>query len=96
VSQMLIHFIILECSLSPDNCLEKVIQAEWLGASMILLSFLLDELGMVQIKDYVSFWIKRMTNSFLFSKIILVSNLLLQTFYKNNQRFFQIMNLSHS
>jgi len=69
VSQMLIHFIILECSLSPDNCLEKVIQAEWLGASMILLSFLLDELGMVQIKDYVIFWIKEWQILFCFLKL---------------------------
>ena len=36
-----------------------------------------------------------MSNSFLFSKIILISILFFQTFCKNNQRFFRIMSLFH-
>jgi len=95
VSWTLIYVITLGCLLSLDSCLEKVIHAGWLAVLIILLPFSLDKLGMIWIKNHGSSWMKRILNSFLFCKIILVSSLFLWTFCENNQRFFRIMNSSH-
>jgi len=55
---------------------------------------LLAELGTVQINDQEGSWMK-MLNSLLFSRIISVRVLFLQTFCENKQRFFKIMNLPY-
>ena len=96
VSQTLIYMITLEYSLSWVKCFEKVTHEGWLEVPIILSSSSDIELGIVCIKDHRNFWIKTISNSFLFSKIISISSLFFWTFYKKTFRFFKIMNLSLS
>ena len=99
VIQTLIYVITFQCSLLLslllDICLENVTQDRWLEVLTTSSSSLLIELRVVWIKDYGGSWIKRISNSFLFSKITLVSVLFFQTFCENNQRFFKIISLSY-
>ena len=99
VIQTLIYVITFQCSLLLslllDICLENITQDRWLEVLTTSSSSLLIELRIVWIKDYGGSWIKRISNSFLFSKITLVSVLFFQIFCENNQRFFKIISLSY-
>jgi len=54
VSQTLMYVKTFGCSLLLVNCLEKVSQCRWFRVPIILSSFSLDELRMVQMKDHGS------------------------------------------
>jgi len=84
--------ITLGCLLLWIECLENITHKGWLEAPTTLSPFLNIKLGIVYIKDYRDSWMKTISNSFLFSKIISMSSLFFQTFYEKIFRSFKIMN----
>jgi len=94
VCQTLIYMIAFGWFLSWVNCLEKIIHNRWLDVPMILSPSLDIKFEMIHMKDHKDSWMKIISNSFLFSRIMSVSSLFFQTFCTKSFRFLKIMNLS--
>jgi len=90
-SHILIYMITLGWSWSLIKDLEKISWSRWFRAPTTLSPSILEELRMVWINDHEGLWMKRISKSFLFSKIILVRVLFFQTFCEKSQRFFKII-----
>jgi len=74
-SLTLIYDMTLGESWSFDAFPEKISQLRWFGTPTKCSSSSLDELGIEQIIDYGSSWIKIISKSFCVSRIVLVSKL---------------------
>lgn len=87
----LIYKITLGESLLFNSNLTKVTQSEWLWMPTKLSPSLLKELGINQINNQGSSYMKIISNSLLDSKIIFIRSLFFQTFYKKSLMFLIIM-----
>ena len=76
----MIYISTIGCSWLLADDLKKVNQSRWYGVFTTLSPSLLEELGIVQIKNYGGSWISKF---FLFSKIISVRILFFWTFWEN-------------
>ena len=87
--------MILGKLLSFEDNLEKVNQSGWFEAPTKLSPSSYKELGIDQINNYGSSWMKIILNSLLDSKIISVRSLFFQIFCEKSLMFLIIMLVNH-
>ena len=85
----------LGCLLLICNNLVNIIHDRWLETFTISSSFSDIEFGILQMNDQEGYWMKRMSKSLLFFKMVSVRSLFLKTFCENIFKNFKIIVLPH-
>ena len=84
-SLMFIYMITLGESLTLEEVLKKVSQLGWFSTSTNVSPSSLIKLGIEQIVDYESFWIKMISKEIWVLRIMLVSRLFFQMFWEKRK-----------